>query len=91
MSRLRDAILKELQRAGGDEFHVSQEFFANVRSLCQEHTRQEAKLAAVVDALNDMVDLASGLNEDDFWYGERRNATERLEKAVMALANVREV
>ena len=37
MSDVRDAILKELLRVQPDEFHVTQEFFANVRSLCQEH------------------------------------------------------
>ena len=61
MTLLRDAILKELQRAGGDEFHVSQEFFANVRSLCQEHARQEAKLNAVARAVtlvaNEIIDM----------------------------------
>ena len=43
MNLLRDAILKELQRVGGDDFHVSTEFFANVRSLCTEHASMERR------------------------------------------------
>ena len=32
-------------------------------------------------ALQDMICLAGSLNEDDPWFGERRNAEERIKKA----------
>ena len=47
MSEMRDAILKELQRMRGDDFQLSGEFFANVRSLCQEHAALERRVVQV--------------------------------------------
>jgi hypothetical protein len=47
------------------------------------------QLAAVVEALSDMIDLADGLNEDDEWYGERRDALARIQRAREARAKAR--
>lgn len=72
MSQIRDAVLKEIVRFGPNEGHLSAEFFANVRSVCQEHASLEAKLAACEAIL---AELPSGAIETlKHWYAEKQRA-----------------
>lgn len=47
-------------------------------------------LREVVEALEDMISLAGGLNDDDAWFGERRDANARIQKAQRLLASLGE-
>lgn len=56
--------------------------------LAQANARAEqaeADNAALRNVLEDMYDLARLLDDDDPYYGERRNATERLAKALTVI------
>ncbi len=47
----------------------------------KERDELQSRLSTVKEGLADMIALASGLNEDDPWFGERRDADIRIEKA----------
>ena len=49
-----------------------------------------AALTEVVDTLEDMISLAGGLNDDDAWFGERRDAEKRIAVAESVLAKLKE-
>jgi len=50
----------------------------------------QAKLSKVKEGLKDMIFLSAGLNEDDSWFGERRDANERIKKAETLLTELQD-